>query len=622
MDKTLLINKLQNLPTDAGIYQYFNKDNKLLYVGKAKNLKNRVKSYFRFTPYLQPSSNLSVRISNMINEVYDLRYIIVNSEHDALILENTLIKQLKPKYNILLRDDKTYPYIYLDTNKDFPRLEITRKIIKDKHIKYFGPYSSGAKDILNSIYEIVPLVQKKANLKHQKACIFYQIKRCLAPCENKISKEQYKLLIDEALDYLLNKQKLISKLKQTMEKYSDQLRFEEALKIRQRIETISKSTIKSTLDFAKDEDIDLFYVYIQHPKAIVIKMFVRHGKLTLTTHNFVTTTNITTYEDIYKSAIINYYLQDLPMVASNIIVGHTLEIQDELENFISNKHNKKVSIITPQRGIKKQLIELSLKNAQELFKIDNQNKYTNISAQIQELFELSIFPKRIEVFDNSQMMGQAKVASMVVWDNNSFAKDDYRVYNLQENDEYSQMKELLTRRAKSFEKNPAPNLWVLDGGKALLMLGYDIIDSVGIDIDIIAISKEKVDAKAYRSKGKARDIIYTKNNIYKLEPSDVRLQFIQRLRDEAHNKAISFHKKQKRKEDQQISLLDIKGIGEAKIKKLLNYFGTFENIKKASIKDLEVVLNSKDSQNVFQYFQSISLNDDQKATQSNKIAKQ
>ena len=593
--------KLQNLPISAGIYQYFDKDGKLLYIGKAKILKNRVKSYFKFTPHLQPSPKVSDRIYKMISEVHDMHYIVVDTENDALILENSLIKQLKPKYNILLRDDKTYPYIYLDTSEDFPRLEITRKILKKKSIKYFGPFSTGSKDLLDSIYEIVPLVQKKACIKTQKACMFYQIKRCLAPCEGKINKEEYKKILDEALYYITNKAKIIEKLTVKMEAYSEQFRFEDALKMRDRIQTISKSQIKSTLDFAKDEDLDLFAVQQSDTKAVVVKMFIRGGKLISTTHNFVNITDITSVQEIYKTAIVNYYNEELPTIPSNIIICEDIQYIEELEDFISSKYNKKVTITLPKIGTKKQLTQVAINNCVELLKIDKSNTNSIIYKQLKELFSLDNTPTRFECYDNSQMMGQAKVGAMIVWDRDKFFKEDYRLYNLEANDEYGQMRELLSRRVERFKENPAPDLWVIDGGATLLKLAYDIAQSVGVNLEIIAIAKEKIDAKAHRAKGSAKDIIYTKDEVFKLETSDKRLQFIQRLRDESHRSAIGFHKKQKRREDKQISLLSIKGIGEAKVKKLLNYFGTFEQIKEADFDQLCQVVNQKDANLILDY---------------------
>jgi len=596
--------KLQNLPSNAGVYQYFDKNNRLLYIGKAKNIKNRVKSYFQFTPILAPSSQLSYRISKMISEVANLEYIIVPNENDALILENSLIKQLKPKFNILLRDDKTYPYIYIDTTETFPRLEITRKVLKGKGIKYFGPFSTGARDMLDSIYEILPLVQKKNCIKSGKACLFYQIGKCLAPCEDKISQEEYQKIIDKALYYIYNKTKLVEDIKIKMEKLSGDFRFEEAMVLRDRIKTIEKSELKSTLDFANFENIDLFAVQIDGLRGVVVKMFIRDGKLISASHNFINTTEITELEDIYKTAIVNYYANEIPTVPNEIILPMELKNNEELENFIVSRFGKKIALNTPKVGKKKELILMALRNCDELLKIDNNYTNKDIYISIKELFKLYKLSYRFECFDNSHIMGQATVGSMVVWDNDEFIRNDYRLYNLSSKDEYGQMKEMLTRRVEKFKENPPPDIWIIDGGKTLLTLAYDILESVGVSIDVVGIAKEKIDAKANRAKGGARDILYTKDEVFRLEPSDKRLQFIQRLRDEVHRTAISFHKKQKRKEDKQISLLSIKGIGEAKVRKLLSYFGTFEAIKNTNKGQLQEVLNEKDANILLQYFKS------------------
>ncbi|MBD3829163.1 MAG: excinuclease ABC subunit UvrC [Arcobacter sp.] len=609
-----LQDKLKQLPNDAGVYQYFDKDGHLLYVGKAKVLKNRVKSYFKFTPKLLPADKLSPRIYKMISEVVSCEWIVVPNEHDALILENSLIKQLKPKYNILLRDDKTYPYIFIDYNEDFPRLEITRKIHKGKNIKYFGPYSTGAKDMLDSIYEIVPLVQKKSCVKGKTACLFHQIQKCLAPCENKISKEEYAKIVENALEYIYNKTKLISKLNEKMIQYSNDFRFEEAMTLRDRIKTIEKSQIKSGIDLATNEDIDIFAITSTNKKAVVVRMFLRDGKLTSSSHDFLKLDNYEEefefdYEEAYKRAIINYYDNEIPLLPKEILVGIELKDTSELEEFLQIRFNKKIKILNPKKDKKKDIVQIALSNCNELLRIDSSKNETNIYEELKELFNLQTLPFRIESFDNSHMMGQATVGAMIVWDENlnSFDKKAFRHYNLESKDEYSQMREMLIRRVESFEKNPAPDLWIIDGGETLLKLAYDIVLSVGVNLDIIAIAKEKVDAKAHRAKGAAKDIIHykDKNNEFKnfkLSTSDRRLQFVQRQRDEAHRFVINFHKKQKRAEDKQISLLQIKGIGEAKIKKLLLYFGEFEKIKNASLEELKNVLNEKDANLLKNYF--------------------
>ncbi|PUE66782.1 excinuclease ABC subunit UvrC [Arcobacter lacus] len=606
--------KLQQLPNDSGVYQYFDKDGHLLYIGKAKVLKNRVKSYFKFTPKLLPADKLSPRIYKMISEVESCEWIVVPNEHDALILENSLIKQLKPKYNILLRDDKTYPYIFIDYNDDFPRLEITRKIQKSKNIKYFGPYSTGARDMLDSIYEIVPLVQKKSCVKGKKACLFHQIQKCFAPCENKISKEEYAKIIENALKYIYNKTKLISKLNEKMLQYSNDFRFEEAMTLRDRIKTIEKSQIKTGIDLATNEDIDVFAITTNNKKAVIVRMFLRDGKLTSSSHDFLKIDNFTQefdfdYEEAYKRAIINYYDNEIPLLPKEILLGHELEEITEIEEFLYTRFNKKIKIINPKKDKKKDIVQIAFNNCEELLRLESSKNQTSIYEDLKELFNLQTLPYIIESFDNSHMMGQATVGAMIVWNEtlNSFDKKAFRHYNLESKDEYSQMREMLIRRVESFEKNPAPDLWIIDGGETLLKLAYDIVQSVGVNLDIIAIAKEKLDAKAHRAKGAAKDIIHYKNiagefKNFNLQTSDKRLQFVQKQRDEAHRFAITFHKKQKRAQDKQISLLQIKGIGEAKIKKLLLYFGEFEKIRKASLNELKTVLNEKDANTISDYF--------------------
>ncbi len=548
--------KLKQLPIDAGVYQYFDKDGHLLYVGKAKVLKNRVKSYFKFTPELRPSDKLSPRIYKMISEVKSCEWIVVPNEHDALILENSLIKQLKPKYNILLRDDKTYPYIYVVLNEDFPRLEITRRVLKGANIKYFGPYSSGARDILDSIYETFPLVQKKACIKGKEACLFFQIKKCLAPCENKITKEEYANILNDSMEYIYNKSKLLTKLKQKMEEYSNEFRFEEAMKIRDRIKTIEKSEIKTGMDLATNENLDIFAIKNINSKAVIVRMFIRDGKLASSSHDFLKI-NLENNEEFdfneaYERTIINYYSNEIPITPKEILLANEIDNVKELEEFLKTKFNKKINIIIPKLGKKKDLMEVALNNCDELLRIDNAKASSTLYEEIQKLFVLNQTPIRVESFDNSHMMGQATVGAMVVWDNDKFVKSDFRHYNLESNDEYSQMREMLMRRVENFEKNPAPDLWIIDGGSTLLKLAYDIVNSVGVNLDIIAIAKEKIDFKAHRAKGAAKDIVHFKMgnefSSLKLLTSDKRLHFIQRQRDEAHRFVINFHKKQKRAE--------------------------------------------------------------------------
>ncbi len=592
-----LEDKVKALPNNPGIYQYFDKHGHLLYVGKAKNLKNRVKSYFRFTPSFAPSCNTSGRIYKMLTEAVDLAYIIVESEHDALILENSLIKQLKPKYNILLRDDKTYPYIYVDFNQDFPRLEITRKIVKGSHIKYFGPFSQNARELLEGIYDICKLVQKKSCIKGKKACLFYQIDKCLAPCEGKVSKEAYNKIVQEAISYLQNHKQLLQKLEEKMLFYSENLLFEEAARIRNRMEKIKSTQRLSHIDLAKLEDYDIFAISISQTKACGVMIFIRQGKVTSSTHTIFKSSTGFDLDELYKVLLMGYYQKDMPFKIKEILLYDDFTEGAVLEEFLTQKFQHNVHIRVPKIGEKRRLVELAFNNATEILRMEAKKHDETIYLEIQKLFKLQNLPYTIETYDNSHMMGSATVGAMVKWDE-GFVKKDYRHYNLRAKDEYGQMKEMLVRRVESFSKSPPPDLMVLDGGETLRKLAVKIIQRSGVNVDVIAIAKEKRDAKAMRARGSARDILHGDEGELRLDPKDKRLQFIQRLRDEAHRFAISFHQKQKRKSDQQVLLMQKKGVGEATVRKLLQYFETFENIENATLEELSSVVGTNIAQNI------------------------
>lgn len=597
-----LLETIQQLPTSPGIYQYFDKNGRLLYIGKAKNLSNRVKSYWSFTPTLGASARLSMRIAKMIAQTYSMSYIVVNSEHDALILENSLIKQLSPKYNILLRDDKTYPYIYIDNSASFPRFEITRKVIKSDKAEYFGPYSVGARDILDSLYNICKLVQKKSCIKSKKLCLYYQIDKCLGPCELDISQERYQEEVDLAISLIKNKKSLIKRLQEKMEFYAEELRFEEAGEIRDSIEKISRSEIKSEIDFASEDKYDIFVLERSAKRAVIVRIFMRHGKIISSSHDYIYSDEEFDSNEAYARALIDYYKNSVPPIIAPILVGEDFEDRGLIESHLSTVFEKKAEISLPQRGKRKKLIDLAKRNAQELLKNDTQAKESKILEEIQTLFSLEKLPRRVEVFDNSHMAGEATVGAMIVWESGEFDKKSYRTYHLVAKDEYAQMRETLTRRIESFSKSSPPDLWVLDGGATLLKLAFELLESNGVYLDAIAISKEKVDAKAHRAKGKANDIIYTKDDVFRLANSDKRLQWAQNLRDEAHRSAITFHKKTKLKRDQESKLLELHGISNAKIIKLLNHFGKFEELKRVSQEDIATVLNARDAKTIKTFY--------------------
>lgn len=596
-----MIDQIRSLPHQAGIYQYLDEKGRILYIGKAKNLSKRVKSYFSLTPSLAPKPTLSLRIQKMLSETVSLHYIIVENEHDALILENSLIKQLKPKYNILLRDDKTYPYLYVDLDDPFPRFELTRKIIRGKSVRYFGPFSVGARDILDSLYELLKLVQKKSCVKGKRACLFYQMEQCLGPCEFPVPRDTYMALVTQGIDWIVNKRKLLKQLEAKMEFYAESLRFEEALVLRDRIERIGKSEVTSQIDLATRDNYDVFAIETDETRGCIVRLFVREGRVVSGTHDFIPITPYFSLDEAYERTLMGFYGTEKPPVIAPILVAHAFESHEWVAEHLSLLFGKKASIDTPQRGNKKELIELALANARELLRTPKPSK-EELLYRLRELLELESLPQRIEIFDNSHHGGVATVGAMVVYDNGAFDKSGYRTYHLHERDEYGQMKEMLTRRIEGFDGNPPPDLWVLDGGETLRSLALDLLASNGVHLDVVAISKEKIDAKAHRAKGSARDIIHTSRQTLRLESSDKRLQFLQMLRDEAHRSAITFHKKTKLKNDRSSKLLNVHGISQAKIHKLIEYFGTFEAIAKSDFETLRDLIGEKDAKNIQNFY--------------------
>ena len=582
---------VKHLPSSAGVYQYFDAKGKLLYVGKAKNLKNRVKSYWRFTPTFSPNLTQSPRIIKMLHEATKLEYIVVETEEDALILENSLIKQLKPKYNILLRDDKTYPYIYIDESVDYPRFEITRKVVNGKNITYYGPFPTGGRALLDALYEVYPLVQKKSCLREGKACLFYQIKKCLAPCEGKVTHQDYAAIISEAKTSIVKRKYLIETLEEKMTNLAIQERYEEAASMRDSIESIRTLTISSNIDLANEMDLDIFAILNGDERGVIVKMFMRGGKIISSAYSYFRHTHIFDENEAYKQALLEFYTIDSPHIAKQILTAHPFEDSIQVASSLSTRFEKKIEILTPQRGAKAKLTTLALQNCEELLRKKQDD--TIMEQKVADLLNLTSIPYRIETFDNSHMMGVATVGGMVVWDEGKWDKSSYRRYELHARDEYGQMKELLSRRIERFTESPAPDLWILDGGAANLNLALTLLKEANVNLDVIAIAKEKLDAKAHRAKGAAKDMLYTTRGLLELKPNDKRLHWIQRQRDEAHRYAITYHQNKKRKEDTQISLLNKKGIGKATIKKLLDYFGTFDAIENATDEELEKVTNKK-----------------------------
>ena len=347
------------------------------------------------------------------------------------------------------------------------------------------------------------------------------------------------------------------------------------------------------MDLANELDLDIFAIQNGDEKGVIVKLFMRGRKIISSSYSYFRHTHIFDENEAYKQALLEFYTIDTPNISKQILTAHTFEDEKQVAQTLSTRFEKKIEILTPQRGPKAKLVSLAVQNCKELLRKKQSN--TIMEQKIADLFDLTVIPYRIETFDNSHMMGVAIVGGMIVWNEGKWDKNSYRRYKLEARDEYGQMKEMLSRRMTDFKNHPAPDLWILDGGQANLNLARTLLKEGNVNLNVIAIAKEKLDAKAHRAKGAAKDILYTSNGIIELKPNDPRLHWIQRQRDEAHRYAITYHQNTKRKEDTQISLLNKKGIGKATVKKLIDYFGTFEAIQSASREDIEKVTNKKTS---------------------------
>lgn len=601
-----LLFSLANLPAQSGIYQYFDKQGNLLYIGKAKNLKNRIKSYFSIDKtHISPKPNLSPRITLMVSQIASIHTLLTNNEQDALILENSLIKSLKPKYNILLRDDKTYPYIYIDKSLPYPRFDITRCILNKPKIRYFGPFVSGARDLLDSLYDILPLVQKRSCIRGKKACMFFEIQKCLAPCEGKISPQAYANLITKGIHLIENKKALLAILESKMHTLSESLQFEEAAKIRDRIHKIAQMKNQSIIDILSG-DYDVFILAKDDRQDsdiashILLRLFIRNGRIISSDfsilHQDIFEENL---QELYTQALLNAYKAPMPLMPKEILIPD-FDFKDllSLQQVLQAQTQSKVKILQPKKGKKKEILSLGLKNALEILSLHKkEHNEHEILSSLQALCKLHSTPYRIEVFDTSHHSGTHNVGAMVVYEDMRFISAKYRRYELSASDEYSQMREMLSRRCAKFESSPPPDLWLLDGGKAQINIALEVLQSVGANVDVMAIAKFKHNAKAYRAKGNVLDILRTQDEEFKLKANDKRLQLCQKLRDEAHRYAISYHRYKKVKASNKVQIMGANQYSKAQIKRLLEYFGSFEELQNATKTEIESVLKKRQNHN-------------------------
>ena len=593
---------LKQLPAEPGVYLMKDKFDNIIYVGKAKILKNRVRQYF------QSSKNHSSKVKSMVKNIDKFEYIITDSELEALILECNLIKKYKPKYNVLLRDDKTYPYIKVTTNEDFPRVLKVRKVIKDK-AKYFGPYTNttAVNDTLDIIKNIYPIRTcnidiERAIKTNMRPCLNLHIKRCVGPCTGNVTKEEYNKMIEEIILFLSGKEeKLIDILKEKMNKCAMDFNFEEAAIYRDKIKSLEDMMEKQKIDTStSDLNQDVIAMARAHDEACVQVFFVRNGKIVGREHFILEGVMDSTRESILGSFVKQFYMEQ-EYVPKEIIIEDEIEDSFILSEWLSSKKGQKVTIRVPQKGEKKSLIEMVRKNAIEYlekFSDMNKRKYEKSIGALEELkqiLNLDNIPKRIESFDISNIKGVDSIGSMVVFTNGKKDKKEYRRYKIKTvigPNDYDSMAEIVERRLKYGD---FPDLMLLDGGKGQVSAVKKVLNKYNVEIPLWGMYKDD----KHRTKG-----LISQEKEIELDRTSNLYRFVASIQEEVHNYAISYHRSLRNKSLTKSELDDIQGIGEKRKKALLNHFKDIEAIKKATFEELLEVegMNKTSSESVYNYF--------------------
>lgn len=575
--------ELKKLPEKPGVYLMHDKEDTVIYVGKAIILKNRVRQYFR-------KNNKTPRIEKMVSLIDYFEYIVVGSEDEALILECNLIKKYRPKFNVLLKDDKTYPYIKVDIKSDYPSVIMTRKIVNDG-AKYFGPYANvgSAKEMVNFIKEKFQIRQCKNFRNQDRACLNYHIKKCLAPCMGYVSKEEYRKQINQICLLLEGKiDSIIKKLEQEMQEYSKNLEFEKAAQVRDRIMAIERVSEKQKVSNISENNIDVIGLYKNEVTVCIEIFFIRNSKMIGREHYFFDELKDMEEEEIVSGFIKQYYMEmDKKNFPSKIMQRYQLEDKEVIEKWLSERGNRKVEIRSPQKGEKLRFVEMAELNS----KITLENKVkdkTEILTELRDVLELETLPLKIESFDISNISGNFIVAGMCVAQNGVIKRNLSRRFKIKTvfgQDDPRCMQEVVTRRLKHSIENPKggfgtlPDLILADGGITQIRAIKNAMDDVGIIIPVFGMVKD--------DKHSTRALINEEKEEFKI--SENLFNFITNLQDEVHNTAIEYHRKIRDKEMTKSKLDYIDGIGEKKRTALLQKFGSVNNIKKASIEELMLV---------------------------------
>lgn len=610
---------LKNLPDKPGVYLMKNSLGEVIYVGKAKILKNRVKSYF------QNSKNHSEKVKVLVKNIAEFEYIVTDSEMEALILECNLIKKYSPKYNILLKDDKFYPFIKITIKDDFPRVFVTRNFSRDGS-KYFGPYTNGTAvyETIDLIYKIFPLRTCKLSIKENgesiRPCLNYHIKKCLGPCGGHISKDEYGKMINEIIDILSGKDTYVTKmLKTEMENAAENLEFEKAASLRDKILSIEAIVEKQKIFKTMEGDEDFINIDQDEKDSCIQVFFSRDGKILGREHFIFENTANESIAEILEEFIASFY-GGTAKIPKTIFVPEINEV-DLIEEYLTIKRGSKVWIKVPKKGQKKDMLEMVKNNARitlEKFKDKylKDKEINKISLQeLQNLLELDEWPNRIESYDISNIQGVDSVGTMVVFEEGRAKNSDYRRFKIKTvkgANDYDSMREILTRRfnhgleeVKAIQERNLklsagkfsnfPDLIMMDGGKGQVNVALEVLESLNINIPVCGLVKD--------DKHQTRGIVYNNDELIINRSSNL-MQLIRRIQDEVHRFAITYHRSLRDKRTLHSILDDIPNVGEKRRRALLMKFGSVENIKKAKIKELLEIpsIDKKSAESIYSYF--------------------
>jgi excinuclease ABC subunit C len=601
-------NKVQLLPESPGVYLLKDPKGAILYVGKAKNLRNRVRSYF------QRLDERDAKTRSLISKIADVDYLVTESEKDALILENNLIKKHKPRYNVKIKDDKNYICLRLTIEESFPKLMIVRRIKKDGSL-YFGPFPSAlaVRNTLKLIHKLFPLRScKDAKFKNRtRPCINYQMERCLAPCVEKVDSHTYGEIVKEVRLFLQGKGKeLIRILKGRMKEKSDLLDFEGAARIRDQIHSIEKVIEKQHIvsKVFLDQDVIGFH---RDGGIGVQALFVRNGMLM--GGRFFSLSHQKWPDEEIISSFINQFYGEGKFIPQEILLPFPVQDHELIEQWLTEKKGRKVKLMVPKRRDRLHLVRMAMDNAEKALHAKTQLEADpeQILRQLQEKLRLNRFPRRIEAFDISDIKGGAAVGSMVVFEGGEPLKSKYRHFRIRSSvgaDDYGKMYEILTRRyQRALREGELPDLVMVDGGKGQMNVALGVLKELGIDgVDVIGLAKDRVQrgpAPTIERKGE-RIFFPKRKEPVSLARTSPALHLLQHIRDESHRFAITYHKKLRRKGDFHSLLDEIPGIGGERKKNLLRHFKSVKKIREASLEELESVpkMNRKAAQHVFSFF--------------------